>query len=45
MPSGPDVSLMFCVKIQNIDRARFHISGEELDLYFFVKGDRYVEIK
>ncbi|ESB03652.1 hypothetical protein HMPREF1619_00075 [Klebsiella pneumoniae 909957] len=45
MPSGPDVSLIFCVKIQNIDRARFHIPGEELDLYFFVKGDWYVEIK
>ena len=45
VPSGPDVSLMFCVKIQNIDRARFLISGEELALYFLVKEDKYVEIK
>ncbi|BDO05154.1 hypothetical protein KAM644c_45850 [Klebsiella quasipneumoniae subsp. quasipneumoniae] len=45
VPSGPDVSLMFCVKIQNIDRARFLISGEELDLYFLVREDKYVEIR
>ncbi len=45
VPSGPDVSFMFYVKIQNIDRARFLVSGEELDLYSFVKGDKYVEIK
>ncbi len=45
VPSGPDVSLMFCVKMQNIDRARFLISGEELDLYFFMKRNWHVEIK